>query len=163
MRRESIPVTKISKDYVAESILKALPKVRGLKILIPRAQEAREILPRELKKKGALVRVVTAYRTRRVRESARALGLWLNGNVPDCVTFTSSSTVKNFFKSLAAKAGKEIVRNPKVLAASIGPITTQTLKSFGWKPAIVAKKPTTGHLAQPIAQHFKKGTRHERH
>lgn len=150
MRRAGIPVSKISRDYVAESVLDALPSVRGIKILIPRAQEAREILPQELKKRGAAVDVVTAYRTVLDSNGAKAIKRLLAGQGVDCVTFTSSSTVNNFFRA----AG----RRPKgALAASIGPITTKTLLSHGWRPSIVAKKPTTAHLARAILNHFKKG------
>lgn len=152
MNRSKIRVTKISDDYVAESILDTLPNLSAKKVLIPRAREAREILPAELRKQGADVHVVPAYRTILDSAGARKLKGWLSKSNPDCVTFTSSSTVKNFFKTVR-------VRPKSALAASIGPITTKTLLKHGWKPAIVAKKPTTRHLAQAIAHYFNGGQR----
>lgn len=150
LRQAKIPVSKISKNYVAESVLDALPSVRNMNILIPQAQEARKILSQELRKRGAKVDVVTAYRTVVDEPGAQAMRNLLSSRKVDCVTFTSSSTVKNFFLSAGG-------RPRGTLAASIGPITTKTLLSYGWKPAIVARKPTTKHLAQAILNYFKKG------
>ncbi|OGR88476.1 MAG: hypothetical protein A3A86_03730 [Elusimicrobia bacterium RIFCSPLOWO2_01_FULL_60_11] len=148
MRKAGMPVSKISRDYVAESVLDALPSVKGMKILIPRARDAREVLPQGLRKRGARVDAVDAYRTVLDKRGAQAIRRLLAGPGLDCAAFTSASTVKNFF--LAAG------RRPKgVIAASIGPVTTRTLLSYGWKPSITARKPTTSHLAQAILNHYK--------
>lgn len=156
MKQFRIVVDKISKEYVAESILKELTKVRGNKILIPRAKEAREILPETLRKRGAQVDVIPAYRTVLDRSSFSIFRKWFRQREVNCVTFTSSSTVNNFFSLLNSKEQNQILRSPKIFAASIGPVTTQSLKRRGWRPKIIAAKPTTEHLADAIIHFFKK-------
>ncbi|OGR85533.1 MAG: hypothetical protein A2901_03310 [Elusimicrobia bacterium RIFCSPLOWO2_01_FULL_54_10] len=150
MKKLGIKVTLMSKNFVAESILKTMPSVRGKRILIPRAKDAREILPRELRRRGAAVDAPETYKTVLDARGAAQLRKALKSAV-DCVTFTSASTVHNFFKA----AGR--IPHKQITAASIGPITTQALLSHGWKPAIVAKKPTTQHLAQAILKYYRKG------
>jgi len=152
MRAWNIPVTRISKEYVAESVLEAIPEPRGKKILIPRAAQAREVLPRELERRGARVRVVPAYRTVLDRTGSARLRGDLGKGLVDVVTFTSSSTVKNFFRLLGPKARRDILKTGRPLAASIGPITTGTLATYGWKPSVIAAKPTTRHLAEAIVR-----------
>lgn len=159
MRRLGVPVTRISKEYVAESILKEIQKVRGKKILIPRAENAREVLPRALRRRGARVDVVTAYRTVVDKSSFSTFRKWLKNKQVDCITFTSSSTVKNFFSLLSASAKDQLAQNKKIQAASIGPVTSRTLKEFGWPPAIVAAKPTTQHLAAAIVNFYQRNER----
>ncbi len=156
MRKAGIPVTKIAREYVAESILKTLPKVRGLNILIPRAKEAREILPLVLKKMGARVSAVAVYETLLLKTGAAQLRPDLEANRIDCVTFTSSSTVKGFFGMLGSRA-KEILKKSKTISASIGPITSQTLIDFDWKPKIISQKSTTAHLARAVIKYYAKG------
>jgi uroporphyrinogen III methyltransferase/synthase len=155
MRSFKIPVTKISKEYVAESILNEMTHVRGKRILIPRAEKAREILPKELKKRGAQVDVITAYRTVLDQSNFSTFQHWLEKNQIHCITFTSSSTVRNFFQLLNKDQRKKIVKSKKIQAASIGPVTTQTLKEYGWFPSIIASKPTVQHLTQAITQFYK--------
>ncbi|MBI2118847.1 MAG: uroporphyrinogen-III synthase [Elusimicrobia bacterium] len=149
------PVTLVSKEYVAESILEALPEVKNKRILIPRAQSARDLLPKELKKKGATVDVVETYRTIIDGSNFSELLNWLGKNMIDCITFTSSSTVKNFFSLLTRRQKNKILGNKNIFSASIGPITTETLKEVGWDPKIIAKKPTTKHLAGAIIKFYK--------
>jgi uroporphyrinogen III methyltransferase/synthase len=150
MRAKGIPVVKISAEYVAESILKALPKVRGLKILIPRAAVAREILPVELARRGAEVDLIPAYRTVPDRSSLPKLKAWIRAGRVRCVAFTSSSTVKNF-AALTGRTALKKLRSAGAVSASIGPVTTKTLRGLGWPPRIVAEKPTTGHLARAVS------------
>lgn len=155
MRSLGIPVTKKSKEYVAESILKEIPAPKGKKILIPRAMEAREVLPRELERRGAQVDVIPLYRTVPDKTNFPIFRKAFKKNQVDCITFTSSSTVKNFFTLLGA-GKRRLFKNNKIVAASIGPVTTQTLKNYRCLPKIVAKKPTTLHLAKAIVDFYQK-------
>lgn len=152
-----IPVTKKSKEYVAESILKEIPFPKGKKILIPRAMEAREVLPKELERRGAQVEVVPVYSTVLDGSGFQQVRSALKKNEVDCITFTSSSTVRNFFALLDTADKERLRKNNKIVAASIGPVTTLTLMEFGWHPEIVAKKPTTIHLARAIVDFYRKG------
>lgn len=154
MKSFGIPVHFVSKEYVAESLLEEITVEIGDRVLIPRAQEAREILPDTLRARGAIVDVVWAYRTITDESKTNKLKEWLGQNKVDCITFTSSSTVHNFFSFFTLEEKEHLIHNSKILAASIGPITTQTLNDFGWRPAIVAVHPTTQDLAEAIGDYY---------
>lgn len=126
------------KEYVAESLLEALGDLtRAQRVLLVRAALARDLIPHALRDRGALVEVVDAYRTVIPEESVTAIRTnWsCPGAIPDAATFTSSSTVTNFLQLLRAAA---IERPPAMLAVSIGPITSQTLRENAWEPAAEA-------------------------
>jgi len=112
--------------YVAEEIIKALAKettVENLKILIPCAEGARDVLAAELTRLGAIVDDVTAYRT--VPAGGDAAGIRrFREEGADLVTFTSSSTAENFH-------ALKLPVPPGLLHASMGPITSKTMKSLG--------------------------------
>ncbi len=156
MRAFKIQVSKVSKEYVAESVLDALKSVKGQRILIPRAAVARDILPDTLRKRGSKVDVVTAYRTKVDASGFAQFRKWLCAGRVNCVTFTSSSTVKNFFSLLRPKLRQVLLGDSRIRAASIGPVTTATLGEYRWEPRILARKPTTDHLANAICQFYKK-------
>lgn len=149
-----LPVTKISKKYVAESILKEITKPKGKKILIPRASVAREVLPISLRNKGAQVDVVEAYRTIPESTYLASFRNFVRKSRIDCITFTSSSTVQNFFSLLSNAEREKLKKNAALQIASIGPITTRTLKDHRFPPDIVALKPTTKHLARAIVKFY---------
>lgn len=126
----------VPKEYVAESLLEALAaRADGGRVLIARAAAARDVIPETLTRRGARVDVVEAYRTVVPEESAAKMAEVFTGTPPDAATFASSSAVANFFLLLDA-AG---LRRPNsMLAVSIGPITSQTLREHGWEPAAEA-------------------------
>ena len=123
-------------EFVAEGVLaafKAEGSVENLKILIARAEEARDVLPTELTKQGAIVDVAVAYRT--VAETADISGGQerLRTEGADLITFTSSSTAENFMK-LGIPLGAE------TKTASIGPVTSKTMKELGLSVDVEAKR-----------------------
>jgi uroporphyrinogen III methyltransferase / synthase len=129
-----LKVDLMPKEYVAESLLEAFSAydLTGKRVLLPRAAVARDLVPTELARRGAHVDVVEAYRTvtpEHLAEHAREI----LASRPDCLTFTSSSTVRN----LVEAAGAEALRG--IPAASIGPITTQTARELGVEVAAEAK------------------------
>ncbi|HLH43564.1 MAG TPA: uroporphyrinogen-III C-methyltransferase [Bryobacteraceae bacterium] len=113
-------------QYVAESLVAAFTEERlaGRRILIPRAAVARDLIPVELTRRGAHVDVVEAYRTVAPADLAEHAAEVL-AREPDWISFTSSSTVKNIEK--AAEPGA--LQGIKI--ASIGPITSQTIRECG--------------------------------
>lgn len=119
-------------EYVAESLVEALgDRADGCDVLIARAAVARDVIPEALAVRGARVTVVEAYRTVIPAESVAKMGAVFAESSPDVATFTSSSTVVNFFALLRA-AGCE--RPAGLKAISIGPITSRTLRECGWEP-----------------------------
>jgi len=144
----------IPENYRAESVVEAFTSidVKGKKILLPRAREARPILPEALTKMGAAVDDVTAYGTIAVGDNVEMLLEQLEDSAVDLITFTSSSTVKNF-KALLPPEKFESLRK-SVTIASIGPITTETAEQLGFTVQITAKEFTIPGLCTAIRQYF---------
>jgi uroporphyrinogen III methyltransferase / synthase len=134
-------------EFVAESLVAAFSgiDVEGKRILLPRAAVAREVVPAEFTRRGAHVDVVEAYRTVVPEDAeARARKIFGDDRKPHWVTFTSSSTVKNFL----VVAGREALVG--VRTASIGPVTTSTLRMHGIEPDVEAKPFTMDGLVQGV-------------
>jgi uroporphyrinogen III methyltransferase/synthase len=147
-------------QYQAEGILAQLTEeqLRGKRVLIPRAETAREILPEQLRERGALVDVIPVYRTIVPTGDLHALERQIGEGRIDAVTFTSSSTVRNFVE-LTGGAEKARRLMARVTVACIGPITARTAEEFGLPVAIVAKENTVPALADAIVRYFGEGAR----
>jgi uroporphyrinogen III methyltransferase/synthase len=146
----------IPQRYQAEGLLDAVSpeSMGGQRVLIPRAQEAREILPETLRQWGASVDVVIAYRTVLPRTDAAPLTALLKQGKVDVITFTSSSTVKNFVQLFAGRNLSDIVADSTV--ACIGPITAETVVRLGGRVAITAREFTIPGLVCAIVEHFER-------
>ena len=146
----------VPSEYRAEAILEALSdySVSTKRFLMPRAMVAREILPEKLRERGARVDVVPAYQTVLPDRDAQKIRSLLSDGRIDCLTFTSSSTVSNFFSMV----GKEELEHCKenVVVACIGPITAETAAGFGLKTSIMPTEYTIGGLVDSIISYFKK-------
>jgi uroporphyrinogen III methyltransferase/synthase len=136
-----LKVDVVPSEYVAESLVEALAghDLDAKSVLIPRAAVARDTVPDALRRMGAIVTIADAYRTV-VPDS---------GAVPaaDWITFTSSSTVKNFLALNAPGA----IHNFKT--ASIGPITSETMRMHGVEPTVEANPHTTKGMIDAILRH----------
>jgi len=158
IEKRGATVDVVPKEYVAESVVRSLKsKVKGKRVLLVRARVARDVIPRELRRAGAQVDVVEAYETV-VPESSRVRLKAALGNPkrrPQVVTFTSSSTVKNFVELLDRKDA----RLDGILMSSIGPVTSATLKEVGLKADIKAKEYTIPGLVTAIRNAFVSSSR----
>ena len=143
----------------AESIVQALRdlgNLGGKRILLPRADIAREVLPEELRKSGADVTEVTAYRTVLAeieREGDPDIYRMLLEKRVDIVTFTSASTVKNFVQIFGAEPAADLLNATTV--ASIGPVTAEAAEQYGIKTAIMPKEYTIPALVGAIVDHVR--------
>jgi len=146
----------IPETYRAESVIKAFQKVnlKGKNILLPRAREARPILPAELLKMGAKVDEIAAYETLKATEKADDLVEQLESKRIDLITFTSSSTAKNFKSMLPPKNYKKLLEG--VIIASIGPITSDTAAELGFDVDVTAESYTIPGLVEAILNYFQK-------
>ena len=144
----------VPETYRAESIIKAFTgkDLNGKKILLPRAKEARPILPLELTRMGAVVDEVTAYCTRAVQDNANLVLKRLREKTIDLITFTSSSTVKNFHALLPHQDLKILMQD--VTVACIGPITADTARNLGFDIHIIAESFTIPGLCEAIKQYY---------
>ena len=153
--KHGLKVKMVPEEYVAESVAKGLrDKVNGKRVVLIRAKVARDVIPDELRSAGAEVDVVEAYETVVPEKSrARLRALMRNASRrPHIVTFTSSSTVKNFAELLGnSKAGSISAGLLKhVQFASIGPVTSGTLRELQMPVAIEAREFTMGGLLRAI-------------
>lgn len=152
LREFSIIPDLVPEKYVAESIIEAFKNfnVKGENILIPRAKEARDILPEKLQELGANVNVVPVYETVLGAGNKKLISQLIEEKKIDYITFTSSSTVKNFFKLISLDTIKTFGEN--IRFACIGPITANTLEEYGFTPHIVSQKYTIPHLIDEIVK-----------
>ena len=161
--RWGVAADLVPKDFQAEGILEAMSGlgVEGQKILIPRAKIAREILPDQLKNMGATVRVVQAYQALPPAMDIAAIRDRLRSREIHYLTFTSSSTVRNFCQLFDDRQElQELTRHSAV--AVIGPITAQTVQEEGLSVDVVAAENTVPALVDAIithAEHASKNTR----
>jgi uroporphyrinogen III methyltransferase/synthase len=143
------------KKYQAEYLLEALSEsqLTKQKILIPRAKQARDVLPEGLKQKGAEVSVFSAYQTLPTLEGKEQLEEKLSQGAIDCLTFTSSSTVENFLILFPGQEIRSLIQ--KVTVACIGPITAQTARDNGLPVHIVAEEYTIPGLVRAIEKYYR--------
>ena len=155
--RNGVKVDVMPRAYVAESLLEALGTrdISGKAFLIPRAKVARDVVPRVLMEKGGRVEVVEAYETVVPQLPVGELPRLLTP-LPDLITFTSSSTAANFAKLAGENKVAELLR--AVAIASIGPITSQTIRKLGLTVTIEATESTMPGLVRAIETHFRATT-----
>lgn len=146
-------VDYIPSEFVAEAVVREFPDPSGKHILIARAKDAREILPEKLEELGADVTVATVYETVVEDSDADIVREMIAEGEINAVTFTSSSTVKNFVSLLN---GTKVPTD--VTIACIGPITADTARELGFEPDVVAEEYTIDGLVTALLN-FEKGTR----
>ena len=148
--KHGLRVKMMPEEYVAESVVKGLrDKVNGKRVLLVRAKVARDVIPDELRAAGAHIDVVEAYETV-VPEKSRTRLQSLMKNPrrrPHVVTFTSSSTARNFAELLGAPKAGDL---EDIQLASIGPVTGATLRKLQLPPTIEAREFTMGGLIRAI-------------
>jgi uroporphyrinogen III methyltransferase/synthase len=140
-------------EFKAEALVEAIgaDDIRGARVLLARAAEAREVLPEELTRRGAQVDVVPAYRTVRSAPEAEPVRAMLRDGNIHVVAFTSSSTVKHFLELVGGEA-RDLLRG--VVVASIGPITAEAAARHGIASDVVPEKYTVPALAEALIRHF---------
>lgn len=156
----------IPEEYVAERILDGVGDVSGRRILLPRADIAREALAVELSRRGAIVDEIAAYRTLPATPDPRGLAELRRG--VDAITFTSSSTVRNFVTLISGgtqyidaanirRMGHDGAPMPSLgqaVMACIGPITAQTAREVGLPVDVMAREYTMDGLVAALAEYF---------
>jgi len=159
IEQRGLAVTVTPKEYVAESVVAALQRrVKGRRVLLVRAKVARDVIPRELRRAGAHVDVVEAYETVAPKASEKRLRSALASKTrkPHAITFTSSSTVKNFVGLLGLRGARAALKKPAPYqgthTASIGPVTSATLREFGLPVDIEAGQYTIPGLVEAIVE-----------
>ncbi len=168
LRDYGIVADLVPAAYIAECVAAALledvqrrgESLAGKHILLPRAAEARKILVNELQRAGAIVDEIAAYYTLPIAgddEQGHSILERLHRHELDIITFTSSSTVRNFMHWLSSSEGEAeplhiIEHNPQLKIACIGPITSQTARELGLPVHIEAREFTIEGLVEAIVQ-----------
>jgi uroporphyrinogen-III synthase len=148
LQQRNVKVAVTPREYIAEAVVEALrDRVANKRVLLVRAQQARDVIPRELKNAGAEVDVVPAYETVLPQKSRPRLQKLLGDarSRPHVIAFTSSSTVRNFMK-LTSGLPVDGIR-----FVSIGPVTSNTMREAGLAVHAQAQEYTTEGLANAIA------------
>jgi len=154
LENHSIIPDLVPAAFRAEGIIEAFEQhdLHGARILLPRAEVARDLLPLELKKRGATVDLVPAYRTVHADSEGGLLKELLQDRKIDLVTFTSSSTVTHFVELLQTEDLKALMEGVRV--ACIGPITAGTAEGVGLAVDIMPEQYTIPALAESIIRYF---------
>ena len=153
LERAGIGVETVPRDFRAEGLIEIFSgiNVRNKRILIPRAKAARSVLPDTLKDMGAKVDVVDAYETKKpsLRDTNKIKKL-IEDKMIDVLTFTSSSTARNFFSQIG-----NIPKNTVI--ACIGPVTSGTVREYGYEPKIIPEEYTVERLTDSIVDYYSPG------
>jgi len=142
----------VTSEYTAEGLANALEgwDLEGMRVLVPRAEIARDALPSLLANRGAEVEILPVYRSVCPADAASALLRLFEGEGVDVVTFTSSSTVVNFVQAFPEDRLPAILGDAEI--ACMGPVTADTARKLGLDVSIVAREYTTHGLVQAIAE-----------
>jgi uroporphyrinogen III methyltransferase / synthase len=148
----NLKASRIPRDFRAEGLLELFePDLGGVRILIPRAETAREILPNELRRRGATVDVVAIYRTVKPSASLARLADELAAKTIDAVVFTSPSAVRNVVEVLGESLASGLGTIP---IAAIGPIAQEAVEAAGLRAAIVPARATIQDLIDEVCSYF---------
>ena len=147
-----IPVDLVPDEFISEGIVKAFEKInlRRSRILLPRAETARDVIPHGLAKLGTKVDVVTAYRTVSSGKDKAELEKLMKAGKVDVITFTSPSTVHNFMEIM----GRNHVMPKGVMIACIGPVTAAAAKKAGLPADIIQERYTIPGLVETLIKYF---------
>ncbi len=162
LRRLGLRVDFVPQDSRQEGLLADLvpETMRGQRVLIARAQVARDLLPEGLRQMGATVDVAPVYRTLPPQALRSRLAAIAADRAPTIVTFTSSSCVHHVWEALPAARRRAFFK--RVTTASIGPVTSATLREYGWPVHIQAPTATIESLTETVVKHVQHPARRPR-
>ena len=158
LRDLGLKVDLVPAEYRAEALVEGLAGSRdisGVRVLLPRADIGREVVADELRRRGAEVTEVVAYRTVIVdpeREGEPDIYRMLLDRRIDVVTFTSASAVRNLVRVLGAEPAADLLQSTVV--ASIGPVTAEAAAQYNILSTIVPAEYTVPALVDAIVEHF---------
>jgi len=142
----------VTSEYTAEGLAKALEgwEMEGMRVLVPRAEVARDALPSLLAMRGAEVEILPVYQAVCPADAGPALMKLFSVEGADVITFTSSSTVANFVRAFPDDRLPAVLGDAEI--ACMGPVTADTARKLGLRVDIVAREYTTHGLVQAIVE-----------
>jgi uroporphyrinogen III methyltransferase/synthase len=149
-----IKVAVVPEEYRAEGMADALREhiAPGDRVLLARARGSREVLPAALRALEAEVEVLELYQAVPAAAGGRTGKEYLEDGLPDMITFTSSSTVRNFVALAGAETVAKLRKNAAV--ACIGPITAETARAEGFRIDVEAEVYTIDGLIDAIVHYY---------
>ena len=155
LRSRGVVPALVPDEFVAEALVEALIEasggsLAGARVLIPSAEDVREVLGAGLRAHGAAVESIPVYRTVPVQDDFRPLASEIIARRIDAVTFTSSSTVKSFVNLV----GPETAASGRFVSATIGPVTAGTARELGLRDIIEAEPHTVPGLVESLVRRF---------
>jgi uroporphyrinogen-III synthase len=148
-----IDASVVAEEHTAEGLLASLPMLTGQRILLPQSAIARPVLAEELRAAGAEVTALTAYRTV-AGQGGVDVPRRLSAGQIDAITFTSSSTVRNFLLRLENEAGNKADLTAVCLAA-IGPVTAETMQEHDLWVEVMPEEYTVPALVDALDAYFR--------
>lgn len=159
LARHGLPPALVPADFRAEGLVeafRALGAGPGWRVLIPRAEEARELLPDALREMGCEVDVVSVYRTQVAVPDPGVIARLREGSV-DAVTFTSGAIARGFVSAIEGEGLDPRKVMDRLTVASIGPVTTDELTRLGYSADVEATVSTMSSLVDALAMHYTAG------
>jgi uroporphyrinogen III methyltransferase/synthase len=160
LQRYHVKVDLVPSEGRPEGVVQALVAhggIAGARFLLPRADSGREVLADVLRKSGAEVTDVTAYRlmlTEAGREEEPDIYRMLLEGKIDVVTFTSASTVRNFVRTMGREQAADLLQQTTV--ACIGPVTAEAAAQLGIQTSILPQEFTVPALVDAIVKYYGK-------
>ena len=154
---------KVADKYMAEGVVDLFKgeDMAGERVLLARAKEGRDAIPKALLEMGAVVDDVAVYRTTPLgREALSEVWGELEAGKIDMLTFTSSSALDGFMRAAGEESARRWIQRVRV--ASIGPVTTATARRWGVAPDVEAAESTIPGMARAIVAYYGKPERGER-
>jgi uroporphyrinogen III methyltransferase/synthase len=159
LAKHGLPPALVPDDFRAEGLVEAFRDLRagpGCRVLIPRAEDGREILPDELRAMGCEVDVVCVYRTQLAEADPGVVERLRAGSV-DVVTFTSGAIARGFVSAIEGAGLDARTTLAGLAVASIGPVTSSAIREMGLAVDIEAPQSTMGSLVDAIAEKLAPG------
>lgn len=155
LRARGINPDAVPERFLSTELLPLLAEDQtGVRTAVIRAEEGRDELLTELRRRGGTVHLAVAYRTIAAETDLDALRSQIAADAIDLVTFTSASTVEHFFEKLTPEERTRVTAH--ALLASIGPTTTEAIRRYAKPPEITAQNATIAALHAAILEHYAK-------
>ncbi len=157
-QRLNVTADFVPTEAVAEAVIAQwpFPDMTDRRVLIPRAKEARELLPEKLREMGAEIEIIPVYETIMDDSGKEAVIEMLKNGEIDAITLASSSTAQNFAHAISGgDAGRLQELMKGVLVAAIGPVTAKTARELGMTPQLVSVEHTIPGLIAALEAHFR--------
>jgi uroporphyrinogen III methyltransferase/synthase len=149
----------VPEKFVSEGVVEAFAKmdIKGTRMLLPRAEEARDVIPGGLAGQGADVDVIAVYRTAPSGRTRGELDAWIGKGLVDAVTFTSPSTVRHFLDIMGRQGADDLFCGRRARIAAIGPVTAEAVRQAGYAVDIFQETYTVAGMVEALAAYYARG------